>query len=330
MNIVKWMLQNTGPRWVDSTELIYDLQESQSGRSLLYVYQPYRPENASHWSDHGAVLDFVFSAGAGKLLDFGPGDGWPSLPLALRAEHVTGVDASAWRVQVCRENATRLGISNAAFLHVPAGSPLPFDDASFDGAVAASSIEQSPDPEAVIRELCRVLRPGGRLRLMYESLSAYHGREHDIEMMHLQDRTSQVLATWRMIDRETALYAGLRLDAGKAEVAGLLGGGGPVTAGDMTPERLSSVKHLVSDSKFTVLRHASARTLVKWLASAGFSSFRSTHSGARAARTLFATTPVSGRPATLDELDALLAPVVRVVAELEAPLKMDGPITATK
>ncbi len=44
----------------------------------------------------------------------------------------------------------------------PPGEPLPFEDASFDGVTAGSSIEQTPDAKATLAELCRVLKPGGR------------------------------------------------------------------------------------------------------------------------------------------------------------------------
>ncbi|MDK2930882.1 MAG: arsenite methyltransferase [Bacillota bacterium] len=66
-----------------------------------------------HWIDRGQILDFLFATrGEGKrLLDFGPGDGWPSLGVARLAGEVVGVDASARRVEVCVENARCLGIS---------------------------------------------------------------------------------------------------------------------------------------------------------------------------------------------------------------------------
>jgi len=41
--------------------------------------------------------------------------------------------------------------------------PLPFEDASFDGVVAKDLLEHVADPVAVVVEMLRVLRPGGRL-----------------------------------------------------------------------------------------------------------------------------------------------------------------------
>ena len=39
------------------------------------------------------------------------------------------------------------------------------EEKSFDGIMASSSIEQTPNPKATLKELFRVLKPGGRLRI---------------------------------------------------------------------------------------------------------------------------------------------------------------------
>ena len=95
--------------------------------------------------------------------------------MAPYVAEVVGVEGAHRRVEVCRENAARLGITNAHFYYVAPGAPLPFDANSFDGAMAASSLEQSPDPRATLREIYRVLRPGARLRMYYEALGRYRG-----------------------------------------------------------------------------------------------------------------------------------------------------------
>ena len=114
------------------------------------------------------------------MLDFGPGDGWPSLLVAPYVAEVMGVDGSAKRVAVCAANADRMGIRNASFIHNPPHAPLPFPDNYFDGVLAASSIEQTPDPQATLREIYRVLKPGGHLRMLYEGLGRYISHEQEV------------------------------------------------------------------------------------------------------------------------------------------------------
>jgi SAM-dependent methyltransferase len=51
---------------------------------------------------------------------------------------------------------------------------LPFDDASLDGVVAEALLEHVRDPVAVVREVARVLRPGGIVCAASPFLQPYH------------------------------------------------------------------------------------------------------------------------------------------------------------
>jgi SAM-dependent methyltransferase len=70
-------------------------------------------------------------------------------------------DVAPEMVDVARRRATELGVSDVAFAIEDAAS-LSFDDASFDGVLWRWGPMLVPDMEAAIRELRRVLRPGGR------------------------------------------------------------------------------------------------------------------------------------------------------------------------
>ena len=53
-------------------------------------------------------------------------------------------------------------------IHTRAGSmtELPFDDASFDGAYATESLEHAVEIEKAVSEICRVVKPGGRIAII--------------------------------------------------------------------------------------------------------------------------------------------------------------------
>jgi ubiquinone/menaquinone biosynthesis C-methylase UbiE len=70
------------------------------------------------------------------------------------------------------------------------GGALPFEDASFDAAVASLVLCTVPDQRAVLKDLCRVVRPGGELRF-YE-----HVRAADPRRARLQDLITPL---WRRL-----------------------------------------------------------------------------------------------------------------------------------
>lgn len=177
-----WIHDNLNPCKTDSACLKFNMP-MQSGGNLLWIYEDPDYNNIYHWRDTAiceAFAEAVMSGKPGCILDVGPGDGWPSLVLAPRFERVVGIDLSATRVRVQRENALRLGIGNSEFEKIDV-LQIGYPDATFDGVVAAASIEQSGDPERALRELFRVLKPGCNLAMTFEN---YDGREEtdDLEV----------------------------------------------------------------------------------------------------------------------------------------------------
>ncbi len=318
---IAWLEANVTLRPSDAAEFWYERMESQSGRSLPVIYEPFAGHKRSHFIDRGQILDFAACLGGGRLLDFGPGDGWPSLLIAPLAGEVIGVDGSRRRVGVCAENARRLGIANARFVHVPPGQPLPFADQSFDGVAAASSIEQTPDPQATLRELWRVLRPGGRLRMHYESLGYYRGgQERELVLGERDERPARALIFDRDIAGERARHYGLLFAGTGAELECVFAdAGAPLSYAGLTPRVLSALCARLVEAVTWSTRHPSCRTLLAWLAEAGFRRATPTHNGGWFAGRLFDRLGEDRRPKELEAVDALLRPLVAVVVEMEAP-----------
>jgi SAM-dependent methyltransferase len=100
-----------------------------------------------------------------RILDLGVGTG-RELPHLLDAGHTpVGLDASRAMLDRCARRARRVTLVQADFWCASAHAPLPFDDASFDAAIALhGTLAHPPDVGAVCglaAELARVVRPGG-------------------------------------------------------------------------------------------------------------------------------------------------------------------------
>ena len=92
-----------------------------------------------------------------RILDVGCGAGFLSNALAKKYDSVIGVDLSEESLSVAHAyDSTK----KARYMNANALS-LPFDDGSFEVACAMDFLEHVEDPNAVIREISRVLKPGG-------------------------------------------------------------------------------------------------------------------------------------------------------------------------
>ena len=101
----------------------------------------------------------------GHILEVGVGTGM-CLPLYSKKCRLSGVDISEPMLRKAQERVTELGLTNVEGLWVMNGEQLSFPDDSFDAVVAQHVISTAPNPEAVLDELARVLKPGGEIILI--------------------------------------------------------------------------------------------------------------------------------------------------------------------
>mgnify|MGYP001140485152 FL=1 len=105
----------------------------------------------------------LIPAGA-RVLDCAAGTGEFSLAAAKRAGSVLCTDQSEAMLARARKKVRKRGLSNVSFARRDI-TALPDPDGSFDAVIAANVLHLLPDPEPAVRELWRVVAPGGRLIL---------------------------------------------------------------------------------------------------------------------------------------------------------------------
>ncbi|RSN60792.1 SAM-dependent methyltransferase [Amycolatopsis sp. WAC 04182] len=100
---------------------------------------------------------------AGEVLEVAVGTGL-NLPLYPEDVTLTGIDLSDGMLAIARGRAERLG--HPVTLRRADAHDLPFDADSFDTVVCTLGLCAIPDDGKALREMARVLRPGGRLILL--------------------------------------------------------------------------------------------------------------------------------------------------------------------
>lgn len=105
----------------------------------------------------GAALDAARVTAGTRLLDAGCGAGLLALLASYRGAQVTGLDASPGLLAIAQQRVPTADVREGDL------EVLPFADASFDAVTAVNSVFYAEDMVAAMRELVRVVRPGGRV-----------------------------------------------------------------------------------------------------------------------------------------------------------------------
>lgn len=129
---------------------------------------------------HSALTDWAFTDlkvdKEAKVLDVGCGGGRTIEKLAQMANLVYGIDYAAGSIAASRAHNRRLIAEGRVLLQRASVSQLPFADDFFRLATAIETQYYWPDVVNDMREIRRVLEPGGRLVVVAES---YKGGRHD-------------------------------------------------------------------------------------------------------------------------------------------------------
>ena len=109
----------------------------------------------------GRALDALGSLRGMRLIDVGAGAGGAALAAARRGAQVTAIDASPKMAARIAARAAAAGVS-AIEARAMDGARLDLPDARFDAALSIFGVVLFPDAAGGLREIHRVLRPGGR------------------------------------------------------------------------------------------------------------------------------------------------------------------------
>ena len=109
--------------------------------------------------DHILKREKALERGRRKLLDVGCGGGLLAEEFARAGLEVTGIDPAPETIETARAHAAGSGLSIE--YQTGPGERLPFPEESFDHVACCDVLEHVDDVDRVIREVARVLRPGG-------------------------------------------------------------------------------------------------------------------------------------------------------------------------
>ena len=133
-----------------------------------------------------ARIDLLASA-KGKVLEIGIGNG-ANLPYySNNANKVVGIEPCAAMVHLAEKKIQKMHDKSELSLHpeqyqldVGSGEELPYEDNSFDTAIACLVFCTIPDADKAAKEMFRVLKPGGKM-LFLEHVHAKPGIKHTLQ-----------------------------------------------------------------------------------------------------------------------------------------------------
>jgi len=162
------------------------------GRAML------RMMNIGHRPVYAWTFDHLMLADGMRVLDIGCGGGGAILELVRRFPSicVDGVDASEESVAMCRRRTA--DVPNHGEIVKGVADALPSADATYDAVYAIETIYFWPDLRAGIREMLRVLKPGGIAAVSVECFNTDRARVWKSFVGRMEIRTpEQIVRTFR-------------------------------------------------------------------------------------------------------------------------------------
>ena len=193
-------------------------------------------ESAPYWEKHRdvirtmldpitqAVIEEAGIVAGQSVLDVAGGPGEPSLTIA-KLVGLSGLmvctDGVAEMVAAAESAAQRLGRNNMRFQQCTAES-LPFDSNSFDTVISRLGVMFFPDALVALREMLRVVKPGGTISLVIwhkSEANPYAQRVSDVVDRHVETPPVDAGAPGAFRFAERGKLAAILTEAGAIDVS---------------------------------------------------------------------------------------------------------------
>jgi len=181
----------------------------------------------------GEYLDAMDIDSAATVIDLGCGTGVASRTIARRpafSGRVTGIDLSPYLTATATRLAQQEGIAEKVVFRSGDSHSLDIADASFDAVVAHTLISHVEDERAVMAEIARLVKPGGKvtifdgdyLTLTFASADAANAKRADEMIIDALITKPRVMREMPRLLREVGLvlvqsFANVVADVGKAD-----------------------------------------------------------------------------------------------------------------
>lgn len=156
--------------WSAGHEAVLDDLVTDEGRTEAYALDVLSPRRAREQWTHLADLTGTVPAQGQSFLEIGSGFGILMHEVRSRGVDVYGIDPSPWKLKHSR---TLLGFGGKANVVDGFGEDLPFADASFDYVYSTNVLEHVRDPERVVHEALRVLKPNGFMQFVVPNYGSW-------------------------------------------------------------------------------------------------------------------------------------------------------------
>jgi len=149
----------------------YDREHELGTREFFDEIERHRYNEYAAWMPR--FMGFEDFRGA-RLLEIGCGMGTDLLQFSRGGARCVGIDLTPRSIEITQHRFKLYG-AGGAFM-ISDGEHLPFCDESFDVVYSNGVLHHTPDTEGAIREVHRVLRPGGTAKVMLYHRNSYNYR----------------------------------------------------------------------------------------------------------------------------------------------------------